>query len=82
MRYVNMNPRFRILEGAFIMEPSRFDTRSQGVSKFTQAEKQRLLARGYVDGSDKDVWDIVRDTWDSPPERKYEDKENFAFEEP
>ncbi len=75
----HVNPRFRITQGAFCMEPSHFERGKEGVFTFTPDEKARLFERGYVDGTSKDVWGIVGDTWASPPERKYAGEDGRAF---
>ncbi len=64
-----VNPRFRILEGGFVIEPCRFDGGSYGFYTFTEEEKNRILDHGYVKPSRADVWMIVQGAWLEPPER-------------
>jgi hypothetical protein len=64
----HVNDRFRIKDGAFRMEPSKFDA-GHGNCVFSEGEKQRLLARGHAVRRSPGVWGIVADSWENVPKR-------------
>ncbi|HYK52719.1 MAG TPA: hypothetical protein VEV38_04245 [Candidatus Eremiobacteraceae bacterium] len=64
----HVNPRFRIKDGAFRMEPSKFDA-GHGPCVFTEGEKRRLLAKGHTIRRSPGVWGIVADSWENAPKR-------------
>ena len=61
-----VNPRFRILEGAFKIEPCRFEGGRFGVYVFDAEEKERILLHEAVDDS-ADIWETVSALWTNPP---------------
>ncbi len=64
----HVNARFRVKDGAFRMEPSKFDA-GHGNCVFSEGEKQRLLARGHAVRRSPGVWGIVADSWENVPKR-------------
>ena len=64
----HFDPRFRILEGAFLTEPTRIESGRNCLHVFSAAEKDAILRRGYVARKDGGVWELVRGTWSEPPE--------------
>jgi hypothetical protein len=62
----HVNPRFRITEGAFIIEPCGWGG-DYGVYTFSDEEKRCIFESGSVEYETESPWEAVRETWIDPP---------------
>ena len=64
----HVEPRFRLKEGAFVIEPTPFegDDHRVGVHHFSDAEKAKFVRDGYIFTRFSSPWTLVRWLWDVP----------------